>query len=341
MFALAHLPALRFVERRPQIAAWRRATRPHISKISIPSVRPMVRAVEGTVDGSGRDIPSYSQNTGSGAGASAPKGGQSRKTGSCGSQWGEPGRVALAARTPDSLYSLEAIPNMSNHNLTYSISKRTPAPPKAVKEILDAQAALNRACTWTHERLAFAPPRDAGHAAFPLQLVRFGLASGNPPALDGFGVHSPTPPADAFMHGSTRVRDNLWNAHLVVAFLKLISRKHPSLLFELRDDGGFVVPGSVWIRAGAVEVNREFLNAERVRALEVTGDPQAAVPYVWAELQALGGSFFAEASMDDFGNMPEVRELGASWDQLESMSIEDLASLVVDHATAEAVPVAA
>lgn len=56
MFALAHLPALRFVERRPQIAAWRRATRPHISKISIPSVRPMVRAVEGTVDGSGRDI---------------------------------------------------------------------------------------------------------------------------------------------------------------------------------------------------------------------------------------------------------------------------------------------
>ena len=71
------------------------------------------------------------------------------------------------------------------------------------------------------------------------------------------------------------------------------------------------------------------------------GDPQAAVPYVWAELQALGGSFFAEAEMDDFGNVPEVRELGATWDQLESMSIEDLASLVVDHATSEAVPVAA
>ena len=117
-------------------------------------------------------------------------------------------------------------------------------------------------------------------------------------------------------------------------------QQRPRPPFE-RDDGGFVVPGSVWIRAGAVEVNREFLNAERVRALEVTGDPQAAVPYVWAELQALGGSFFAEASMDDFGNMPEVRELGATWDQLESMSIEDLASLVVDHATSEAVPVAA
>jgi hypothetical protein len=230
---------------------------------------------------------------------------------------------------------------MPINNLTYSISKRTPATPKAVKEILDAQTAINHACTWTHERLAFVPPREQGRTAFPLQLARFGLISGNPPALDGFGVHSPTPPADAFMHGSTRVRDNLWNAHLVVAFLKHISRKHPSLLFELRDDGGFVIPGSVWIRAGAVEVNREFLNAERARALEVTGDPQAAVPYVWAELQALGGSFFAEATTDDFGNVPEVRELGANWDQLESMSIEDLASLVVDHATSEVVPVAA
>jgi len=143
------------------------------------------------------------------------------------------------------------------------------------------------------------------------------------------------------MHGSTRVRDNLWNAHIVVAFLKYISRKYPTLLFELRDDGGFVIPGSVWIRGGAVEVNREFLNVERARALEVTGDPQAAVPYVWAELQALGGSFFAEASADDFGNLPEVRELEATWDQLENVSTEDLASLVVEHATTEAVPVAA
>ena len=279
--------------------------------------------------------------TSSGAGQAAPKGGRSRNTGSCGSWWRLAGRVALAARTPDSLYSPEAIPTMSNHNLTYSISKRTPAPPKVLKEILDAQAAVNRACTWTHERLAFAPPRDSGRAAFPLQFARFGLVSGNPPAMDGLGANLPVPPTDVFMYGSTRVRDNLWNAHLVVAFLRHVSRKHPTLLIELRDDGGFVIPGSVWIRGGAVEVNREFLNAERVRALEVTGDPQAALPYVWAELQALGGSFFAEAPMDDFGNLPEVRELGATWDQLESMSIEDLASLVVDHATTEAVSVAA
>jgi hypothetical protein len=288
-----------------------------------------------------RSVPLHFHATDSGAEEAAPKGGRSRNMGSCGSRWRLAGRVALAARTPDSLYSLEAIPTMSNHNLTYSISKRTPAPPKALKEILDAQAAVNRACTWTHERLAFAPPRDMGRAAFPLQFVRFGFAPGTPTATDGFGAHSSVPPADVFMNGSTRVRDNLWNAHLVAAFLKHISRKHPTLLFELRDDGGFVIPGSVWIRGGAVEANREFLNLERARALEVTGDPQAASPYVWAELQGLGGSFFAEAPGNDIGNLPEVRELGATWDQLENVSMEDLASLVVEHAMTEAVPVAA
>src|SRR5208283_1329311 len=217
------------------------------------SIRPACSGRQGNsvgrraVGGSGRNNGSISPATDSGADASAPQGGRPRNTGSCGSEWGEPGRVAVAARTPDSLYSPEATPNMPINNLTYSISKRTPATPKAVKEILDAKTAINRACTWTHERLAFVPPQDSGRAAFPLQLMRFGLAPGNPPALDGFGAQPPARPADAFMHGSTRVRDNLWNAHLVVAFLRHVSRKHPTLLFELRDDGGFVIPGSVWI----------------------------------------------------------------------------------------------
>ena len=287
------------------------------------------------------DAFTHSHAASSGADASAPQGGRTRNIGPCGSRWERSGRVAFASRTPGSSYSSKAPTNMNIH-LNYSISKRTPASPKALKEILDAQAAVNRACTWTHERLAFAQPRDSGRAAFPLQFVRFGFASGTQPASDGFGAAPSAPPADAFMHGATRVRDNIWNAHLVAAFLKHMSRKHPTLLFEIRDDGGFVIPGSVLIRGGVVEANREFLNRERARALEVTGDPQAAAPYVWAELQGLGGSFFAEAPVDELESLPEVRELDASLDQLESVSMEDLASLVVERATAaETVPVAA
>jgi hypothetical protein len=167
--------------------------------------------------------------------------------------------------------------HMGNFTLTYGISKRTPASPKALREILDAQAAVNAACTWTHERLALAAPRDMGRATFAFPLVRFGLANGTTPGpSDGFGAASPVPSADAFAQGSTRVRENLWNAHLVAAFLRHVSRMHPTLLLELRDEGGFVVPGSVWIKSGVVEANREYLNRERARALELTGDPQAA-----------------------------------------------------------------
>lgn len=228
---------------------------------------------------------------------------------------------------------------MSNFNLSYSISKRTPASPKALKEILDAQAAVNRACTWTHERLSLAAPKETGRAAFTFPFTRFGLASGPMSVqLDGFGAPSPAPSADAFAQGSTRVRDNLWNAHLVTAFLKLASRMQPALLFELRDEGGYVVPGSVWIRGGNVELNREFLNRERARALELTGDPQAAAPFVWAELQGLSGSFFMDAPVGEYGEVPEIQALDARWDQLDGLSLADVASLVVERAAKEAVP---
>src|SRR4051812_17706030 len=57
-------------------------------------------------------------------------------------------------------YSPRSHTRMSNYNLSYGISKRTPASPKVLKEILDAQAAVNRTCTWTHERLSLAAPRE-------------------------------------------------------------------------------------------------------------------------------------------------------------------------------------
>jgi len=231
---------------------------------------------------------------------------------------------------------------MSNFNLVYGISKRTPASPKVLKEILDAQAAVNAGCAWTHERLSLVAPRETGRTVLNLPFTRFGFASGpitiHPDGLTAGGSESSE---NAFVQGSTRVRDNLWNAHLVAAFLKRISRMHPGLLLELRDEGGFVIPGSVWIRGGNVEANREFLNRERVRALEVTGDPQAAAPYVWAEMQGLSGNYFLDAAVNEYAEAPEIRDLDARWQQLAAMSLSDVASLVVERATNAADPVKA
>jgi hypothetical protein len=230
---------------------------------------------------------------------------------------------------------------MSHFNLTYGISKRTPASPKSLKEILDVQTMVNAACAWSHERLALVAPRETGRAVLTLPFTRFGIVSA-PMTLDPEALAAGAGASEnAFVQGSTRVRDNLWNAHLVAAFLKHVSRMHPGLVFELRDEGGFVVSGAVRIRGGNVEANREFLNRERARALEVTGDPQAAAPYVWAELQALAGNYFIDASLSEYGAVPELRDLGARWQELEAMSLSEAAQLVVEHATKAAVPAVA
>ena len=97
------------------------------------------------------------------------------------------------------------------------------------------------------------------------------------------------------------------------------------------------MPGSVWIRNGQVELHREWLNRERERVLEMTGDLQQAAPYLWAEAEALQGRVFMEASATDFAERPEVKELDTDWEQLTAMSTGELAELVVDHLANEVV----
>ena len=231
---------------------------------------------------------------------------------------------------------------MSNFNLTYGISKRTPVSPKVLRGILDVQTAVNRACTWSHEKLSLSAPREMGRPTFAFPFVRFGLPPATPNFLsDGHVTPAPAVSPDAFVQGTTRVRDSLWNAHVVAAFLKLVSRNSPGVLFELRDEGGFVLPGAVWIQGGNIEVNREFLNRERARVLELTGDPQAGAPFVWAEMQALAGTFFQDAAASEYADVPEIRSLGASWDQLDAMSLSEVASHVVERATKAPAPAAA
>ena len=246
--------------------------------------------------------------------------------------WREPVIGVHSAGTPDS-FTHVTTNHMSNYHLQYAISERTPPSPKALRAILDAQADVNDRLTWTHERLSLAPRRDAPRPVFSFPYVRFAPVRTVP--LHGPGAERGTAtlaPAGAHAAGSTRVRDNLWNAHLIAAFLRTVSARHPELLFELRDDGGFVLPGAVWIQGGKVELNRDWLNRERERALEATGSPEAASFYVWAESQALGGRFFEEGNVFDHAEVPEIRQLNASWDQLESSSLEEVADIVVKRA---------
>lgn len=218
-----------------------------------------------------------------------------------------------------------------SYNLTYGILKSTPPTSKALKSILDAQNAVNAAVTWSHERLALAAPREPRPIlTFPL---RFGIVSGPMTLqLEGLGASSPMHSADYHAYGTSRVRNSLFNAHVVASFWRTVSRMHPELAIELRDEGGFIIPGSVFLRGGNIEANRQFLNQERARALELTGDPQSAVPYVYAELHGLTGQFFVDAPAADHEEVPEIQALSLDWLALEAVNLSDVAQRVVEDA---------
>ncbi|MBI5536580.1 MAG: hypothetical protein HY898_27920 [Deltaproteobacteria bacterium] len=202
---------------------------------------------------------------------------------------------------------------------------------------------MNRHIHWTHEPLALALERQPDRNAFPFPLIRIGPPKQVAPD-SRFAQVDAGPVAridNAYASGSTKVRDNLWNAHLVVAFLRCISERHPELLLELRDEGGFVLPGAVWIRGGKVELQRDWLNRERERVLESTGDPNAAAPFLWAEAEALQGRFFVDTAASDYAEVPEIRELEASWDELQSMSLGQAADMVAKAVLSESVVVSA
>lgn len=245
----------------------------------------------------------------------------------------------LPASTPDSLVHVTSTP-MPNYfyHLHYAISKRTPPSPRVWQAIAESQERLNRCLKWTNERLSLAPVRPADRPQFTFPLIHLGLSKQTPP--DPRIAQVDAGPVvridDAYAVGSTKVRDSLWDAHVVAAFLRRVSADHPELLLELRDEGGFVLPGAVWIKAGKVQLNRDWLNRERERVLEMTGDPNAAASYLWAEAEALQGRFFAETAASDFAEVPEIEDLGASWDELQSMSLAEVADAVVSRVIANA-----
>ena len=219
---------------------------------------------------------------------------------------------------------------MKSH-LLYAISKRTPPSPNAWREIESIQKELNEHLTWVHDRLSLARDGGAPRAGFTFPLVQM-ITPARVPLAPNFRerVEEALPRIpDACAFGSTRVRDNLWNAHVVAAFLKVVSARHPELIFELRDDGGFVLPGAVWIRGGKVELQREWLNRNRERALESSGDIEAAVPFLWAEREALEGRFFADQAASDYAEVPEIQELNVDWSELASVGLEEVATRIV------------
>jgi hypothetical protein len=275
--------------------------------------------------------------------AVAPKGGRSRgkeRTGEAQVEIrGE--RCARAAWLSPRALSLFTQSNMTT-NLAYAITRRTPVSPKVLQWAMRAQSLLNEKTNIPHDRLNLAPISGASERPvlnFPFVRV-LPMKIGPYSAAEPFGETSQMPNSNAVAAGSTKVRD-LWSAHVVGAFLRVLSEQHPDVVLELRDETGqFVIPMGVFIRGGRFEINRELLNAQRERVLEASGDPQAGAGFLWAESRALNGEFLTDVPVSDYMEVPEIvldmdREnfAGASVGELATYFVRRMLSELTPHAT--------
>jgi len=224
-------------------------------------------------------------------------------------------------------------------NLAYAITRRTPVSQKTLQWAMRAQALLNEKSAFPNDRLNLSPlggAQERSSLGFPFVKVlpmKIGPYSVPDPVGDTSPVHTP----NAIAAGATKVRD-LWSAHTVAAFLRVLSEKHPDIVIELRDDTGqFVVCMSTFIRNGKFEINRELLNAQRERALEATGDPQAGAPFLWAETQALAGEVLTDVPVSDYMEVPEISDVYA--EDHPGATVGELATHFVRRVLSELEPV--
>lgn len=226
-------------------------------------------------------------------------------------------------------------------NLRYAI-RRSPVSQKALSWALQAQAKLNEKLSWQHDRLNLAPVVGAAERpplGFP--FVRVAPLRIGPYAVpDPYAERTPSHASDAFALGATKTR-SLFGAHVVGSFLRSLSNAYPECVIELEDESGqFVLPMGVLVRAGRFELNAQVLNAQRARVLEMTGDPQAAAPFLWAEAQALNGQVLADGPATECAELPEVRGLDLDPEVFEQATIGDIANFFVSRLISETAPVA-
>lgn len=200
--------------------------------------------------------------------------------------------------------------NIGSINLTYAVTGTGQLPSKVWKHIEEVQRQYNQRFTWVHENLNLVLQRPEIKFRLNLPLSRFASVPG--PVVSSSG-HTPYDSGilipNALAIGQTKVRDNLWNAHLVVRFLRWVSEELPDCRVELYDEGGFIYAGGVVFEKGKASLNRPYLERQRTKLLEAYGDPSVVVGMAHAELAGMNGNFFADTVVYDYRGVLEIRDL--------------------------------
>ncbi len=172
-------------------------------------------------------------------------------------------------------------------------------------EIRRMQDAMNRDFSWSCEALDLMPLRDT------------------PPVLREVIVR-PEQPAPAAW-GFTKVRENEWNAMLVVRFCHWLSERIPEATVKLRDEGDLVLGGRVDFRGGAATLDAANVLRD--------GPPGSGWPDRATEYRSyLGASdrhvFIRHVPAVEYAALPEIEASGLPAEELARLGVHEVSMRV-------------
>ncbi|MDQ7814205.1 MAG: hypothetical protein RDU25_00140 [Patescibacteria group bacterium] len=195
--------------------------------------------------------------------------------------------------------------------LCYEVIHDKPLPYETRREIRLAELMLNHHFKWTCEELSleyFEQPET--------------------PATSDKYFSDTRNPSPRIATGFTKVRDDEWNAALIVGFMRWVSTRLPEASVSLYDEGDYLLPGYVLIRNGRFEVDetrvarqREYLKSQKLGEYLARYDR-------WVE-RARNGEFFNEYAAWEYASREEIEALGLTREEMLKAPLDEVVNRLV------------
>ena len=195
--------------------------------------------------------------------------------------------------------------------LCYEVIHDKPLPYETRREIRLAQLMLNHHFKWTCEELT----------------LEFFEQPETPAKSDKYFCDTKNP-SPRIATGFTKVRDDEWNAALIVAFMRWVSTRLPEAAVSLHDEGDYLLAGYVLMRNGrlAVDENRVARQREYLKSQKLN---KHLARYDWWVERARQGEFFNEYSALEYASRKEIETLGLTREDLQGATLDEVVNRLV------------
>jgi len=134
--------------------------------------------------------------------------------------------------------------------------------------------------------------------------------------------------------GFTKVADDEWNAVIICRYAAWLSRRLPTALVALRDEGDYLTPGFQILRAGVVELDHERLAKQAEYLAEHGMGRYLHEQDKMIEMFKRGETHRSYTALE-YADRGEIQALGFTPEELARMTLDEVADAIAFPWTTE------